>query len=302
MHTWNEALMIGMGDGLKKIAASKKSGTIHVPSANVPGPGENLGKLMAQIKAKSKPTEVKLPGTEGKTATASVKPPPKKVEIPKQTLTLPKKSPVGWKPTTTSLSEEGKLSQASFEEAKAGFERGFADELSKMGISAKPTYPISRFVTHPGGAAAIQALTRIPEMATNPLSPLAGAITGGSVGALDRLWHSRGMLGRVRKGGGALFGHEKRRLAEATGMSLSELESALERAAKSSKGKPTYPISRFMTHWAQIGPLWTRLFHGRGVAGRAAKGGGALWKGERGALEELKGHAPLLSAIKSLVK
>jgi len=67
MPSWNEALMIGMGDALTKMAASKKQGTIHVPGATLPGPGETLGKLKAQIAANTKVAEVKLPaGAETK--------------------------------------------------------------------------------------------------------------------------------------------------------------------------------------------------------------------------------------------
>ena len=182
------------------------------------------------------------------------------------------------------------------------FEEAFVTELDKLALAMKPTYPISRFVTHPAGGAVVNALLSLPGAAASPGQAIGGALSGAGSTAADRWLHSRGMLGRVRKGGGALFGHEKRRLAEATGLSMSGLESSLEKLKASSKGKPTYPISRFLTHWAQIGPVLSRLFHGRSVAGRAAKGGSGLWKGEREALDELKGHAPILSSIRAAMK
>lgn len=174
---------------------------------------------------------------------------------------------------------------------------GFTDEMVK-----EAKYPISRVLSSLGlssglGAAAGGA-TGAASLAGYPGAPAAAkalmGASGATSGALEglggaffrRILGSRAMKGRLARGGKGLMKHEKKRLAEATGLSEENLEKAIARIAKKKGGK-TYPVSRALD--TKYNPLNIpgRLIDARALAGRSLRGKGTI-KGEQEVLEMLQ--------------
>lgn len=160
----------------------------------------------------------------------------------------------------------------------------FSDELEKI---AK--YPISKLLTSRGVAGGVGAGAGIGIGAATgggalPLAALMGA-RGAGEAALGRIISSRGMAGRLRRGGKGLMKHDIKRLAEATGSSEADVLKAI--ASMGQKGGKTNPISRFLT--AKYNPLNIpgRMIGARGMAGRALDGPGTLMGREGKTLSEL---------------
>lgn len=178
------------------------------------------------------------------------------------------------------------------------FTVSFADELEKI---AK--YPISKLLTSRGvaggvGAGAGMSLGALGGPATMLLG---GALSGGRAAgeaALGRIISSRGMAGRLRRGGKGLMKHDIRRLAEATGSSEADVLKAI--AAMGKKGGKTNPISRFLT--AKYNPLNIpgRMINVRGMTGRALDGSGTLMGREAKTLEELQGAVKKVKRTRAL--
>lgn len=168
----------------------------------------------------------------------------------------------------------------------------FMDEIEKISAPVgKPTYPISRFLTSrtaggimSGTSGLLGLLSGVP----NP-GPVGGAIQGAGGAHLRRWMEARGTKGRMRKGGKALWGFEKKRLADLVGVSPQRLETLLGRIQKGSKGGKTFPISRLLTHsLLPPGNIPARFFGARAMAGRKAKGYKHFLKQEKDIIAALK--------------
>ena len=172
----------------------------------------------------------------------------------------------------------------------------FGDELTKL---AK--YPISRLVTGRAASGATTAGTAGLMGAPLKLLPFVGA-RGAAETHVASVIGGRGLAGRIARGGKGMTGHEKKRVAEAAGMSVERLEKVLKRIEKQGPGKSkalsaivdkksTMPFSRAATHrflpLPGIGHL-SRGISARGFAGRAARGGKGMTKREKAIVEELQ--------------
>jgi hypothetical protein len=82
-------------------------------------------------------------------------------------------------------------------------------------------------------------------------------------------------MGQIRRGGKGLMAHDKRRLAEAAGVSVPRLEKMLARIGKRSAkaGDKTYPVSRLLNTKYSLIAIPRRVVGTRGFAGRASRGG-----------------------------
>ena len=174
------------------------------------------------------------------------------------------------------------------------FTAGFGDELIK---TAK--YPISRMLSAPHLPGAIHGASGA---ASGSILGPVGAALGGVAGLISgavapqrmRLGGIRGLKARVAQGGGSLMKHEKRKLAEAAGISVPQLEKALARIGK--KAKHTGDLAnmeRAATY--KYNPLGVipRAIGVRGLAGRATrKGGAALMREEKELLDLIKKKNP----------
>ena len=165
----------------------------------------------------------------------------------------------------------------------------FADELVKIASS----YPISRALTGLRAQTARQAIhdalanaasfgvfgaiggavKALPLVGSSLAMGLLGAKGGPSRALAARQNFAQSTLARMLEGGGHLMGHEKARLAEATGLAPERLELIIRRIAKKDPAKFMTPAesaeSRFVTSkWFPMGTP-DRFVHARALAARA---------------------------------
>ena len=180
------------------------------------------------------------------------------------------------------------------------FMTGFGSELVK---TAK--YPISRFLSSrlagaAGSGADYATKAHLVGAGLGPIAALGGLGAGIGLGAaqLRRVVGGRAAMGRLARGGKGLMVHEKKRLAEAAGVTLPELEKVLVRVGK--KGGKTYPVSRAIS--TKYNPLMAieRIIGSRGFAGRAGRGGKAMTGREKQLLEALMAEKKHGARIKGL--
>ena len=170
------------------------------------------------------------------------------------------------------------------------FTNGFADELVK---TAK--YPISRLFSSPhvggavgGAAGAIGAgPLAVPLGAMGALSSATG-MQGGRARALKAL------LVRAGQGGKGLMKQERKRLAEATGMSIKDVDVALKRVGRKhiNRTGDRARLERAATYKYNPLAALQRAIGARGFAGRAARGGKGLQASELELIEMLRKEKP----------
>lgn len=163
----------------------------------------------------------------------------------------------------------------------------FGDELVKLA-----RYPISRFLSSPHAAATSGAISSVTPGAGgfNAIGMGIGSLLGASTLQGTRARGVKALLARAGQGGEGLMKHERKRLAEATGLTRKQLDDALERVGRKqlANTKDTAKIERALT-W-KYNPLAAlgRVIGARGMAGRAARGGKGLQASEKEMLEAIK--------------
>lgn len=175
------------------------------------------------------------------------------------------------------------------------FINGFGDELIK-----EAKYPISRLMTSRGAAGAAGAAEGLST------GMLAMGPVGGGIRALQqhvmRGVGGRALHGRLVRGGKGLMGHEKKKLAEALGVSGPKLDKMIDGYAKAHKGSKTNPISRAVSSKYTGIAIPRRLMDTRAMAGRAAKGGKGMSKKEKQILQDLGAAGQSPTDKKKLMK
>lgn len=168
------------------------------------------------------------------------------------------------------------------------FTNGFGDELVK---TAK--YPISRLLSSPHAAGVSGAAASV---GSGPLAiPMGalGALTGATTLQGSRGRAVKALLVRAGQGGKGLMKHERKRLAEATGMSIKDVDVALKRVGKKhiNRTGDRARLERAATYKYNPISALQRFVGARGLAGRAARGQG-LQASELELLESLRKAKP----------
>lgn len=171
--------------------------------------------------------------------------------------------------------------------------KGFADEMTKEALSAGMIGRARKMLMPVGGAnETIAGLSQIlnagvplsragqhGERLTGP--SVVSLLSGGTIpitGGLSRFINARGTLGRVAKGGDALYKGEKKQLAKLLGISTDDISKSAPKVLEQTEGK-TYPISRALNSTAANiplvgGPAISRFISRKGMLPRIAEQSG----------------------------